>query len=236
MSDLHEKDTDLTLELPTEETGAEGTEKHEEVFTEEESTKRPLKKRIAVGLVIAAVFIGSIAVIAVITTGTAQTQNIKDDRTPLSQLSSNSASSRARNTSSAESKDLEGKDETDTEDASSAENPAAGSGSSNTRPSSGESSAPGAVWHPGWDEQVWVDSSGWQSVWVGDNPIIQQAEICSTCGTHSFGGIWDHINAAHGGIGGFYMGNVQIGTQPVYESRWVESGYWKSVHHEGYWG
>lgn len=232
MSDLHEKDTDLTLELPTEETGAEGTEKHEEVFTEEESTKKPLKKRIAVGLVIAAVFIGSIAVIAVIATSTVQ--NIEDDRTPLSQLSSNSASSRAKNTSSAESKDLEGTDETDTEDASSAENPAAGSGSSNTRPSSGESSAPEAVWHPGWDEQVWVDSSGWQSVWVGDNPIYETHSICNTCDAVISGFAAEHLMNTH--HGSYRTGNVQIGTQPVYESRWVESGYWKSVHHEGYWG
>ena len=100
----------------------------------------------------------------------------------------------------------------------------------------GGGSASNQTWYPPRDEQVWVDTSSWQSVYVGETPVYQQAEICSACGSSFFGGIWDHINAAHGGIGGFYMGMVQVGTKPMYENRWVESGYWTTVTHPGYWG
>jgi len=95
---------------------------------------------------------------------------------------------------------------------------------------------PSLTWYPPRSEQVWVNTSGWQSVYVGENPIFQQAEICSTCGASSFGGIWDHINNAHGGLGGFYIGSIQVGTEPIYETRWVESGYWTTVTRPGYWG
>ena len=94
----------------------------------------------------------------------------------------------------------------------------------------------GQTWHPAWTEQVWVDTSGWQSVYIGENPIIQEAEVCNTCGAYFFGGIWDHIDVVHGSIGGWHTGIVQVGTEPIYETRWVESGYWETITHPGYWG
>lgn len=92
------------------------------------------------------------------------------------------------------------------------------------------------TWYPPYDEQVWVDTSSWQSVYVRDNPVFQEAQVCNTCGEYFFGGIWDHINAAHGEIGGFHSGMIQVGTEPIYEQQWIASGYWETIHHEGYWG
>ncbi|MCL2806742.1 MAG: hypothetical protein FWD27_01045 [Coriobacteriia bacterium] len=101
-----------------------------------------------------------------------------------------------------------------------------GSGSGNTNN--------GQIWYPPFTEQVWVDTSSWQKVYVGETPTYGVAEICSTCGAHFFGGINDHLKAEK--HSGFHSGMRQTGTKPMYEDEWVESGYWKTVEHPGYWG
>ena len=93
----------------------------------------------------------------------------------------------------------------------------------------------GQTWHPSWTEQVWVDTSIWQSVYVGENPIYEYHSVCNECGAIISGFAAQHLlDTGHGS----YSNNVPIliGYTPVYETRWVESGYWETITHPGYWG
>ena len=107
-----------------------------------------------------------------------------------------------------------------------------GSGSSNSG-SSGGGSNPGLTWHPAWDEQVWVDTSGYQSVYVGENPIYEYHDICNTCGVIVDGFGAEHIMDTH--HSGYHSEYVLVGSTPLYENQWVSSGYWTTVTHPGYW-
>ncbi|MDR2035387.1 MAG: hypothetical protein LBP91_01745 [Coriobacteriales bacterium] len=90
------------------------------------------------------------------------------------------------------------------------------------------------TWHPSWSEQVWVDTSGWQSIFVADNPIFESHSICNTCEAIISGFGAQHImETLHTG---YHSGYVQVGTEPVYEQQWVTSGYWTTITHPGYWG
>ena len=100
----------------------------------------------------------------------------------------------------------------------------------------GTTPAPAAVpvWHDGWDEQVWVDTSSYQSIWVGDNPVYEYAAICNECGASLGGFAAQHLEDYRHGS---YRGDLVLtGYEPVYENRWVASGYWSTIHHPGYWG
>jgi len=107
------------------------------------------------------------------------------------------------------------------------------SGGGNTPPPSGGGGGNTLTWHPPWTEQVWVDTSGWQSVHVGDNPVYSQHHVCTTCGI-----IVDGFGPQHlldTGHAGYHTAMILVGTTPVYENRWVESGHWTTVTHPGYW-
>ena len=113
--------------------------------------------------------------------------------------------------------------------------------SSDDAPLSGSSSNRGDTagdakkrWHEPWDEQVWVDTSHWESVWVGDNPIYEYTAVCNDCGAVLGGAAAQHLEDT---LHSSYSNNVpvQVGSTPVYENRWIESGYWNTVRHDGYW-
>lgn len=105
------------------------------------------------------------------------------------------------------------------------------SSSGNNNSSSTESTANNPVWVPGWDEQIWVDTSSYQSVFVGENPTYVNTTVCNDCGATNVSG--EHLlNTGHSG---YVSKNVQVGSTPVYENQWVESGYYETVHHDGYW-
>ena len=113
-----------------------------------------------------------------------------------------------------------------------------GSGSSNPGNSgsggSNNSNGNSLTWHEPWSEQVWADTSSWQSVYIGDNPIYETHHICSDCGA-----IVDYVGAEHllsTGHSGYRTETILVGYTPIYENRWVESGYWTTVTHPGYWG
>ncbi|MCL2529353.1 MAG: hypothetical protein FWE41_03360 [Coriobacteriia bacterium] len=109
--------------------------------------------------------------------------------------------------------------------------PGGGGGGTTPPPDSGGGGGP--TWHPPWEEQVWVDTSGWQSVHVGDNPVYEQHNICNTCGAIVSGFAAQHMLET--GHAGHHTAMVLVGHVPVYEDVWVESGYWTTITHPGYW-
>jgi hypothetical protein len=107
------------------------------------------------------------------------------------------------------------------------------SGNGATGGNSGDNGGGGQIWHPPWDEQVWVDTSGWQSVYAGENPIYEIHDICNTCGAIVDSIAGEHIlSTGHSGVS---TKSVQVGSEPIYQQQWVSSGYWKTVTHPGYW-
>jgi hypothetical protein len=111
-------------------------------------------------------------------------------------------------------------------------------GSSNSGSASGSSGGAqvdphaGQVWHPGWDEQVWVDTSHYESVWVPEQGYY--GSRCNTCGADISGFAGQHIiDTGHVG----YSGDVWFQTAPAHEEQqWVSSGYYETINHPGYWG
>ncbi|MDR1357838.1 MAG: hypothetical protein LBJ48_00565 [Coriobacteriales bacterium] len=89
------------------------------------------------------------------------------------------------------------------------------------------------VWHEPWDEQVWVDTSSWQSVYVGENPIYEHHLVCNDCKIIVDGFGDRHILDT--GHSGFHSETIFARYEPVYEDQYIESGYTKTIHHEGYW-
>jgi hypothetical protein len=184
-----------------------------------------------------------------------QLELIEDSEVPLSAFSSGTASSSsgiARNGSSSSETSSSGTDmrdtaqgtanstssavpkpadnETDTGSTGGATGDASGGGGGST----GGGGATERTWVPAWDERVWVDTSSYQSVYVGENPIYEWHDVCNDCGAIVDGFGAQHIlETGHSG----YHGPVafQVGTEPIYEQQWVSSGYWNTIHHEGYW-
>ncbi len=206
-----------------------------------DTTKKRKQRRLAVLLSSTSVLAVVALIVGIALTNSPATINIEDEEVPLSSLSSGTSTSAtalgvASSSGNASSGTAsEGADTSDSHDSSSAgSNPGAG-GNGGSNGSSGATGSGGynKVWHEAWDEQVWVDTSGWQSAYVGENPIYQEGATCNECGYFIAGSIMPHMEAS--GHYGYRTGLVQIGTEPIYENQWVSSGYWTSVHHEGYW-
>lgn len=205
--------------------------------------KAKKRKKLIAGVCSGVVVVVIAVVIGFSVLGSDQTRTIPDEDVPLSSLSSGTGSSANRSASS-------GTRASDT-DSSTSEDPNASEGEQSQTPSgnnspsnentSGNSSGgdtnngSNQVWVPGWDEQVWVDTSHWESVYVGENPIYETRDVCNSCGAIlPPGGGVAHLrdNLSCIGYGSQY---VEVGSTPLYEDQWVTSGYWSTVHHEGYW-
>jgi hypothetical protein len=104
-------------------------------------------------------------------------------------------------------------------------------GSSN--PGNNGNSGPPRIWHEPWDEDVWVDTSGWvhhDEIWA-QRPIYGDVYYDGTVVTDGGDGIYEH--------GGGYWTDRIIGYEPYLATtawdEWVPSGYIDTIHHEGYW-
>jgi len=107
----------------------------------------------------------------------------------------------------------------------------------------GSSTGSGQTWHEGYNEQVWVDTSHWETQVLRpayDEPVMEDRTFCSDCGADITGMIMEHINTVHGGISsGWYNKYVQVGSihhDAITQDTWVTGGYWATVWHDGYWG
>jgi hypothetical protein len=103
-------------------------------------------------------------------------------------------------------------------------------GSANGGSSVSSGGQSGKTWHPGWSEQVWVDTSHYESVWV---PAVgHEASICNTCGAEITGNAARHIlDTGHSGHHGTYIVDV-----PAHEEQqWISDGYYETIWHDGYW-
>ncbi|MDR2672786.1 MAG: hypothetical protein LBC35_05795 [Coriobacteriales bacterium] len=83
--------------------------------------------------------------------------------------------------------------------------------------------APQPVWHPGWEERVWVDTSFW---FTQQRPIWGSVYYDGT--PVGAGDGWDEL-IEHGGGSKWDI----VGYEPV--SEWISDGYWDITYHEGYW-
>jgi len=209
-----------------------------------EGAGKKRKRRFAVLLGILGLFVitAVIVVVSIVSTDEAPaTMTITDNNVPLSEPTDNSGSSSSTSNTSSSHVDPTNSASNSTSGSSNTTNPDNSSPTSDAGAgqtggdSTGGGGGSGLTWYPPWDEQVWVNTSGWQSVYVGESPIYEQHSVCNTCGA-----IVDNILAEHylysGSCIGYSTKTIKVGTTPIYENRWVESGYYTTVTHPGYWG
>lgn len=111
-----------------------------------------------------------------------------------------------------------------------------GGSTSGNNSGGGGSTAPEPVWHEPWDEQVWRDTSHYEEVYVCDVPVYEYHSVCNTCGAIISGHAAQHLLDSEHCESYTTDVAIQVGSQPYYETRWVASGYYETIHHEGYWG
>jgi len=214
------------------------------------------RKRLVLVLSALSLLVCAAFIVATVTTTVPSTTTIVDDPVPLANApigavtatstttnnSSKSAgplnwpinSSNGGNTNTSKPDDDGQETGTDDDQGSTTNPPSDGSGGGGgSNPGGGGGS--NLTWHAPWNEQVWVDTSGWQSVYVGENPVFEYHSVCNTCGAIISGFAAKHLEET---MHGSYSNNVpiQVGSTPLYENRWVESGYWTTITHPGYWG
>jgi len=121
----------------------------------------------------------------------------------------------------------------------------AGNGGGNTGTGGSSTGGGGQVWHDGYNEQVWVDTSHWESTVLRpayDEPVMELHEFCWGCGADITGQIMQHMDwhlATDGTDYGWYDKYVQVDTihhDAITQDTWVSGGYWTTVWHDGYWG
>lgn len=245
-------DTELMPETTEEALVAENAQETsaEETVGEAESTAKNItkskKRRQVAWLIAAGVFLVVALLVGVVAVNTPATQTGTDNSAPLlsplsgtgtrnSASSGTSSSGTASSGASSNSGASSGSNETASGGQDTSTSGSAGSsGGTESNTSTGNTGAGATkVWHDPWDEKVWVDTSSYQSVYVGENPIYESHHVCNTCGI-----VVDGIGAEHileTGHSGYRTATFLVRTEPVYENQWVSSGYEKIVHHEGYW-